>query len=102
MKNEGKTTSLIEQETRRLPSLTFLGLALGALGTSAALVASGKKRWGWGLVAGQWGPVFLLLGIYNKIAKTFSAPYSEEQRLRHGDHAVDKPNEPQLTPPAYS
>ena len=36
---------------------------------------------------GQWVPTLLILGTYNKIAKTFTPPYDEEQRVRHGDNA---------------
>lgn len=85
MKSEGMTTTMVEEQTRMIPSITFLGLALGAMALSAGLALAGKTR-----IAnffGQWVPSILILGTYNKIAKTFSAPYEEEQRLRHGDHA---------------
>lgn len=84
MKNEGRVTSALESYTRHIPSLLFLGLALGAIGASAGMMAGRRRHWA--LLIGEWAPVFLILGTYNKIAKTFSAPYSEAQRLRHGDH----------------
>jgi hypothetical protein len=98
MKNEGKTTSMIEMQTRRIPSLAFLGAALGSMALSAGLLMSGKKEWG--TFIAQWTPAFLLIGTYNKIAKTFSAPYDEEQRLQHGGHAIPKPND--YAAPSYS
>lgn len=67
---EGKTTSMIEAKTSRLPSLTFLGLALGSMAASAALVATGRKQLG--NFVGQWAPSILIMGLYNKLAKEFS------------------------------
>jgi hypothetical protein len=99
MKNEGKTTSMVEMKTRKIPSISFLGAAMASMALSAGLLLGGKKQWS--LFVGQWVPTILLLGTYNKIAKTFSAPYSEKQRIDHGGHAVDKPNEPQDLQPAY-
>jgi len=84
MKNEGATTSRVENETRKIPSITFLGFAFAAMGTSLLLMMLGKKQAA--NFIGQWVPSILVMGTYNKIAKTFSAPYDEEQRLRHGDH----------------
>lgn len=91
MKNEGVTTSIVEAQTRKIPSITFLGLAIGSMGLSLALSLSGKKDWA--LFVGQWVPTILICGVYNKIAKTFSAPINEEERLRHGDHRILKPND---------
>src|SRR4051812_24894194 len=91
MKNEGMTTSMVECETRKIPSITFLGLAFAAMGTSALLMLFGKKQTA--NFIGQWVPSILVLGTYNKIAKTFSAPYDDQQRLRHGDNAT--PYQPQ-------
>jgi hypothetical protein len=82
VKNEGMTTSMVEDETKKIPSITFLALALGAMAVSAGLMFGGKKTWA--NFIGQWVPSILILGTYNKIAKTFSAPFSEEQRIEHG------------------
>lgn len=91
MKNEGVTTSVIEEQTRKIPSITFLGLAVGSMGLSLAFMAMGRKNWA--NFVGQWAPTILIMGVYNKIAKTFSAPINEEERLRHGDHRILKPND---------
>jgi hypothetical protein len=85
MKNEDVATSSIEQVTKRVPSVGFLGLAIGAMAVSATLVLLNKKTWA--TFVGQWAPTILILGTYNKLVKTFSAPYSEEQRLEHGGNA---------------
>lgn len=89
MKNEGTTTSIVENQTRKIPSISFLGLAFASMGVSVALLLAGRKNLA--NFVGQWVPSILILGTYNKIAKTFSPPYSEDQRLRHGDNAsVDR------------
>src|SRR5687768_13793998 len=82
MKNEDIATTVIEEQTKKIPSVTFLGLALGSMGISAALAAAGRPQWA--NFVGQWVPSLLIIGTYNKIAKTFSAPYNEEQRIQHG------------------
>jgi hypothetical protein len=82
MKNEDMATSSIEQVTKRVPSAGFLGLAIGAMAVSATLMLMKRKTWA--NFVGQWAPTILILGTYNKLVKTFSAPYSEEQRLQHG------------------
>jgi hypothetical protein len=84
MKNEGVTTAMIEDQTKRLPSFTWMALALGSMAVSAGLALSGRVKMA--NFIGQWAPSLLIIGVYNKIAKTFSAPIDEEQRLRHGGH----------------
>lgn len=64
---EGPVARSIEQETAKLPSDTFLWLALGAMGTSAALQIAGSRQLS--LFFGQWVPAFLLFGVYNKLVK---------------------------------
>jgi hypothetical protein len=85
MKNEDVATTSIEELTKKVPSVSFLGLALGAIAVSATLMVLNKKTWA--NFVGQWAPTILILGTYNKLVKTFSAPYSEAQRGNHGDHA---------------
>jgi hypothetical protein len=70
MAEEGKTTSMIESKTSKLPSLTFLGLAVGAMAASATLVLTGRKEVG--NFVGQWAPSILIMGLYNKLAKEVS------------------------------
>ncbi len=85
MKNEDVATLSIEQLTKRVPSVSFLGLAIGTMAVSATLMLLNKRAWAH--FVGQWAPTILILGTYNKLVKTFSAPYSEEQRVQHGGHA---------------
>ena len=61
----------IEEQAARLPSDPFLWAAIGSLGVSAALRVSGKKHAS--LFAGQLAPVFLLLGIYNRLVEQFGS-----------------------------
>ena len=70
--NEGKTTTLVEAQTSRAPSIMWLGFAVASMAASAALVASGRKQLG--NFIGQWAPSILIIGVYNKIAKEMGAP----------------------------
>jgi hypothetical protein len=45
----------------------YLGLAVGAMITSAILKVSGKDNWA--LFVGQWAAPFLIMGNYNKMVK---------------------------------
>ena len=68
---EGGLARAIEQQTAKLPSDTFLWAAVGSMGASAALQLAGKRHAS--LFVGQWAPVFLLLGVYNKLVKEFGS-----------------------------
>jgi hypothetical protein len=85
MKNEDLATTRVEEATRRIPSIGLLGFAAGSVIASAALMALGRKQAA--LFVGQWAPTVIAFAIYNKIVKTFSAPYDEQQRVKHGDNA---------------
>ncbi len=47
-------TESVERRTAKVPSLAFLGLAVGAMAASAALVLTGRKQLG--NFVGQWAP----------------------------------------------
>ena len=64
---EGPVARSIEQQTAKLPSDTFLWIAIGAMATSAAFQAAGAKHVS--LFVGQWAPTLLILGLYNKLVK---------------------------------
>lgn len=64
---EGYVARAIEEQTAKLPSDTFLWLAGGAIAGSLALKL--MKRNHQALFVGQWAPVFLILGLYNKVVK---------------------------------
>jgi len=64
---EGPVAKTIEQETAKLPSDLFLWAALASIGTSLILQVSGKRDAS--TFVGQWGPTFLILGVYNKLVK---------------------------------
>jgi hypothetical protein len=66
--SEGTLAGMIEDQTARLPSDAFLWAALGSMGVSLMLQASGKREMS--NFVGQWAPTILILGLYNKIVKT--------------------------------
>jgi hypothetical protein len=70
--NEGRTTTMIESQTSKAPSIMWLGFAVASMAASAALVMSGRKQLG--NFIGQWAPSILIMGVYNKIAKEVGAP----------------------------
>jgi hypothetical protein len=72
---EGKVAKTIEQQTAKLPSDTFLWLAVGSMAVSAAMQMLGNKHVS--LFVGQWAPSFLLLGIYNKLVKQHGSDFSD-------------------------
>ena len=71
---EGSVARNIEHQTAKLPSDTFLWAALGAIATSATMQAMGQKHGS--LFVGQWAPVFLMLGIYNKLVKQLGSDWA--------------------------
>lgn len=65
---EGVLTRKVENQTAKIPSMVFLGLALGSIAISAGLKLT-KRASGSANFIGLWAPTFLLLGIYNKLVK---------------------------------
>jgi hypothetical protein len=65
--SEGSLAKAIEEQTAKLPSDTFLWLAIGSMAASAAFKIAGKSHEA--VFVGQWAPAFLLFGIYNKLVK---------------------------------
>jgi hypothetical protein len=65
--SEGKVAKTLEDQTAKLPSDTFLWLAIGSMIVSAAMQLAGKKHGS--VFIGQWAPSFLLFGVYNKLVK---------------------------------
>jgi hypothetical protein len=65
---EGEMTKKIESYTARVPSLGYLGLALGSLAISAGLAVATRRK-NMATFVGLWVPSFLLMGIYNKLVK---------------------------------
>jgi hypothetical protein len=72
---EGVLAKTIEEQTAKLPSDTFLWLALGSIATSLTLKVSGRHQDA--LFVGQWAPTFLLLGVYNKLVKQLGSDRNE-------------------------
>jgi hypothetical protein len=72
MNYEDRATENVESQTAKVPSLAFLGFAIGAMAASAALVLTGRKQLG--NFVGQWAPTILIMGLYNKIAKELAVP----------------------------
>jgi hypothetical protein len=65
--SEDRFTGAIEAQTSKVPSSTFLGLAIGSMAASLTLKLMGKDNWA--LFVGQWAAPFLIMGNYNKMVK---------------------------------
>jgi hypothetical protein len=74
---EGRLARQIEEQTSKLPSDTFLWAAVGSVAASATLQALGQKHAS--LFVGQWAPVMLMLGIYNKLVKQLGSDQESRQ-----------------------
>lgn len=66
--SEGRLTTMVESQTAKVPSISWLGLAVGSMAISAGLEIFSKKK-EYGNFVGLWAPCFLLMGIYNKLVK---------------------------------
>ena len=77
--SEGRVARMIEHETAKLPSDTFLWLAWGSIAVSLALKLSGRERDA--LFVGQWAPTFLIHGLYVKMVKQLGSDRLDNPRL---------------------
>lgn len=66
--HEGQMTKQIERQTAKMPSIGYLGLALGSMALSGILAVTAERKELANFV-GLWAPSFLLIGIYNKLVK---------------------------------
>ncbi|HRS29646.1 MAG: hypothetical protein KBH81_06230 [Phycisphaerae bacterium] len=64
-----KLTQVIEEQTSRLPSDTFLWAAGAAIVTSLVLQIMNRREHA--QFVGQWAPTFLALGLYSKLVRHF-------------------------------
>ena len=65
---EGEFTKTVEQVTAKVPSISYLSLALASMAVSAGLAAFTRRK-DLANFIGMWVPTFMLVGIYNKIVK---------------------------------
>ena len=74
---EDNVTGTIESRTSQIPSSAYLGAALGSMAAAAILRMAGKKHAS--LFVGQWAAPFLLMGVYNKMAKQHGSDAGSHQ-----------------------
>ena len=65
--SEGVVAKLIEEQTAKLPSDTFLWAAVGSMGLALFLRLTDRKEES--VFVGQWAAPLLLFGVYNKLVK---------------------------------
>ena len=73
--SEGRVAKAIEEQTAKLPSDTFLWIAIGSMATSATMQLMGNKQAS--VFVGQWAPTLLILGLYNKMVKQLGSDRTE-------------------------
>ncbi len=73
---EGPVAKAIEKQTSKIPSDTFLWLAVASIGASAVLQYLGKSDRS--NFIGQWAPTLLILGVYNKLVKVAGSDRSDK------------------------
>lgn len=78
-RKEGPVAKSIEKETAKIPSDVFLWAAVGSMGLSLAMESMHQRERS--LFFGQWAPVFLLLGIYNKIVKVAGSDRDDSMEM---------------------
>ena len=74
---EGRITKMIEDQTAKIPSGTFLAVALGSMALSFGLAITQGRNNKWANFIGQWAPTLLIMGLYNKIVKTEGSDKTE-------------------------
>ncbi len=75
---EDKVTRAIENQTAKIPSVGYLGLAFGAMALSAVTTIFFNKK-PLGNFIGLWVPSILIMGLYNKVVKIESELVSSKQ-----------------------
>jgi hypothetical protein len=65
--SEGVVAGMIEEQTAKLPSDTFLWAAVGSMGLALLLRLTDRRDDS--LFVGQWAAPLLLFGVYNKLVK---------------------------------
>jgi hypothetical protein len=64
---EGTVTKTIESRTAAVPSIAYLGLAVGSMALSLTMMMAGRREAA--NFIGQWAPTILIMGLYNKLVK---------------------------------
>jgi len=77
---EGRMTRAVEQYTAKVPSIAYLGLALGSMALSASIAAFSNRKTMANFI-GLWVPTLMLVGIYNKLVKLEGSDHSDRQAL---------------------
>lgn len=66
---EGTLTRMLEHQVAKVPSDVFLLVSLGAMAVSLAAELTDHRRVG--RFVGMWVAPVLVMGVYNKLVKTF-------------------------------
>jgi hypothetical protein len=67
-REEGELTKRIEEQTAKIPSVGYLGLAVGSMALSLGLALFAPRK-EFANFVGLWAPTILIMGLYNKLVK---------------------------------
>jgi hypothetical protein len=73
---EDEVTKTVESQTAAIPSIAFLGLALGSMALSLAFMLTGRRQAA--NFVGQWAPTILIMGLYNKMVKQHGSDMEDQ------------------------
>jgi hypothetical protein len=76
--SEGMVARMIEGQTAKLPSDTFLWAAVGSMGLALFLRLTDRKEES--VFVGQWAAPLLLFGVYNKLVKVAGSDRTDTNR----------------------
>jgi hypothetical protein len=72
---EDTVTRAVESRTAAIPSIAYLGLAVGSMALSLTLMMAGRRDAA--NFVGQWAPTILIMGLYNKLVKQHGSDRDE-------------------------
>ena len=79
-----RITHALEEQTGKLPWVSWVGLSVFSLSAAALLLATDRKHAGFSV--GLLAPCFLIMGVYNKIAKIDAILASDTNTVHSNVH----------------
>lgn len=78
---QDRPNEVVEEQTKKIPNLVFMGAAGVSIAASLTLILSGKEKFA--NFVGLWAPTILLLGVYSKILKLEDEILQKQDKMLH-------------------
>ncbi len=78
---QDRPNEIVEEQTKKIPNLVFLGAAGLSIAGSLTLILTGKEKFA--NFVGLWAPTIMLLGVYNKIVKLEDEVLRKQDKVLH-------------------